>query len=79
MPRLGRGESQVARAQFGQLLAGPQPRQRQRRVSTPGQHQVQAGRQVLQHEPERRMDLPVIDQVIVVEDQQHPAVSRLGG
>jgi hypothetical protein len=43
-------EAQVGFAQLGQLAAGPQPGQRQRRVGAAGQHQPQAGRQVRQQE-----------------------------
>lgn len=41
--------------QFGELPAGPQPRQGQRRVGAAGQHGMQPRRQVLEQEPQRRM------------------------
>jgi hypothetical protein len=45
-------EAQVVLAQLGQLPAGPQPCQRQRRVGAACQHQPQPRRPVLQQEPE---------------------------
>ena len=76
--RLFWAEAQVGGAQLGELPAGPQPRQRQRRVGPAGQHQVQSRRQVLEQEPQRDMDRLGVDQVVVVEDQQHLAVTALG-
>ena len=58
-------------AQLGQLPAGPQPGQRQRRVAAAGQHQVQRGRQVVQQELQRPVHLRRVDQVVVVDDQRH--------
>ena len=46
--RLVLREAQLGGAQLGHLTAGPQPRQRQRRVGPAGQHQVQLRRQVLE-------------------------------
>ena len=77
--RLLCGEPQVGGAQLGELPAGPQPRQRQRRVGPAGQHQVQSRRQVLKQEPKRDVHLLGVDQVVIVEDQQHLAVTALGG
>ena len=77
--RLVRGEAQVVGAQLGQLPAGPQPGQRQRRVGPSGQHQVQARRQVLEQERQRRVHRLGVDQVVVIENQQHLAVAGLGG
>ena len=51
--RLPGREPQVRGAQLGQLPAGPQPRQGQRRVAAAGQRQVQPRRPVLEQEPER--------------------------
>ena len=45
--RFVRGKPQLVGAQLGQLPAGPQPGQRQRRVGPAGQHQVQPRRPVL--------------------------------
>ena len=77
--RLSRGEPQVGGAQLGQLPASPQPGQRQRRVGPAGQHQMQAWGQVLQQERQRRVHRLGVDQVVVIEDQQHLAVAGLGG
>ncbi len=38
LPGLRGGEPQLGRAHLGQLAAGPQPRQRQRRIAAAGQH-----------------------------------------
>jgi hypothetical protein len=67
--RLLKGEAQLALAQLGQLTAGPQPGQRQRRVSAASQHQPQRSWQVLQQEAERLVDRLGLDQVIVVQHQ----------
>ena len=74
---LGR-EAQVGGAQFGQLPVGAQPGQRQRRVGAAGQHQVQSRRQVLEQERQRRVHRLGVDQVVVVEDQQHLVIGELG-
>ena len=73
------GEAQVGGAQLGQLAAGPQPRQRQRRVSPAGHHHPQARRQVLQQERHRLVHRPGIDQVVVIQDQQHLIRAGAGG
>ena len=49
--RLPGDEPQFRRAQLGQLPAGPQPRQRQRRVAAADQRQGQPRRPVLNQEP----------------------------
>ena len=77
--RLLRGEPQVGGAQLGQVPTGPQPGQRQRRVGPAGQHQVQARRQVIQQERQRRVHLQGVDQVVIINDQQHLAVIGPGG
>ena len=76
--RLLLAEPQVGGAQLGQLPASPQPGQRQRRIGPAGQHQVQARRQVLQQERQRHVHRPGVDQVIVIQDQQHLAVGPGG-
>jgi hypothetical protein len=76
--RLLRGEAQVGGAQLSQLAAGPQPRQRQRRVSPAGHHHPQARRQILQQQRHRLVHRPGIDQVIVIQDQQHLIRARIG-
>jgi len=78
-PGLGRGEPQVGGAQLSQLPAGPQPRQRQQRVGPAGQHQPKAQRQVVKQEHQRRVHRRGVDQVVVVEDQQHLVPAGLGG
>ena len=77
--RLLGGEAQVGGAQLSQLPAGPQPRQRQRRVSPAGHHHPQARRQILQQERHRLVHRPGIDQVIVIQDQQHLIRAGIGG
>ena len=69
-PGLRGSEPQLGRAYLGQLAAGPQPRQRQRRVAAAGQHQADPGRPVLDQERERLVHLPCADHVVVVEDEQ---------
>ena len=56
-----------------------QPRQRQRRVSPPGQHHAQLRRPVLQQEPQRRMHRLETDQVIVIQHQRPLAGTGPGG
>jgi len=53
MPASQGGEAELGGAQLSQLAAGPQPRQRQRRVGPAGHHQQQARRQILQQERDR--------------------------
>jgi hypothetical protein len=72
-----RGEAQVGFAQFGQLPAGAQPRQRQRRVGAAGQHQPQRPWQVLQQQPQRGVHRRRLDQVVVVQ-HQHQLVGYAG-
>ena len=73
----GRGlvlvQAQVRRSQLGELTAGPHPRQRQRRVGTGGERQVQRRREVGQEELDRLVDLAVTEGVIVI-DHEHPSV-----
>jgi hypothetical protein len=77
--RLLDGEAQLGGAQLGQLPAPPQPRQPQRRVSPAGQHQPQDRRPVLQQESERGVHRLGVDQLVVVQDQQHLARTGLAG
>ena len=77
--RLLGGEAELSGAQLSQLAAGPQPRQRQRRVSPAGHHQQQARWQVLQQERHRLVHRASVDQVVVVQDQQHLIPARLDG
>ena len=75
--RLPGGEAELGGTQLSQLAAGPQPRQRQRRVSPAGHRQEQAGWQVLQQKRHRLVHRPGLNQVIVVQDQQHLIPARL--
>jgi hypothetical protein len=68
--RLVLGEAQVALAHLGELAAGPQPGQRQRRVGAAGQHQPQAGRRALQQQGEAAVDRRRLDEVVVVQHQR---------
>ena len=63
-------EPQLGRAYLGQLAAGPQPRQRQRRVAAAGQHHAQFRWPVLDQERERLVHRLRADQVVIVEDEQ---------
>ena len=67
---LVRSEPQIGGAQFGQLAAHPQPRQRQGRVGAAGHHHVQAGRRMLDQERQRLVDHRVLDHVVVVQHQE---------
>ena len=77
--RLLSGEPQIVSAQLGKLPAGPQPRQRQRRIGPAGQHQVHARGQVLEQERNRLVHLLGVDQVVVVENQQQLILAGRGG
>ena len=68
--RLLDAESQVGGAQLGELVAGTEARQGQRRVLTAGDHQVQRRWQVVEQEGDRGMDVRSLHQVVVVQDQQ---------
>jgi hypothetical protein len=69
---LSRGEAQVGGAELGQLPAGPQPGQRQRRVGPAGQHQPERRWQVLQQILEGGVDRLGLDQMVVIHDQHDP-------
>ena len=77
--RLLRGEAQLSSTQLSELPAGPQPRQRQRRVRPARQHQPQPRRQMLGQEQQRPVDRLRVDQVVVIEDQHHLILSGLRG
>ena len=72
LPGLRGREPQLGHAYLGQLAAGPQPRQRQRRIAAAGQHHAYPGRPVLDQERERLVHLLRADHVVVVEDEQRP-------
>ena len=64
-------EAQIGGADLDQLAPSSQPRHRQRRVGTAGEHEVQLRRQVLQQEGHPVLDLARLDEVVVVEQQHH--------
>ena len=57
---------------LGDLVAGTQAGQRQRRILARADDQVEAGRLVRQEERNQLMHREVPDHVIVVQDQQQP-------
>ena len=63
------GEAQVGGADLDQLAAGPQPSQRQERVGSAADHQVDVRREVLQQERHAVAEVGPVDQVVVVEHQ----------
>ena len=63
------GEAQVGGADLDQLAAGPQPSQRQERVGSAADHQVDVRREVLQQERHAVADVGPVDQVVVVEHE----------
>ena len=73
---LVRREPQVGGTDLDQLATRSQPRQRQRRVSAAGDHEVQPRRQVVEQERHRVLDLAGVDQVVVVEHQHDVAAGR---
>ena len=70
LPGLRGREPQLSRAHLGQLTAGPQPRQPQRRIAAAGQYHAYPGRPVLDQERKRLVHLLRVDHVVVVEDKQ---------
>ncbi len=66
---LGAGEAQVALANLGHLVAGPQSGQGQRRVLAGAHHQVQARRLVFQQKGHQIMHGKGPHQVIIVQHQ----------
>ena len=65
---LGR-EAQIRRTDLGELAARPQAGQRQRRIRTGGDHQVNLRGQVLEEERHPVLDVVRVDHVVVVEHQ----------
>ncbi len=63
------GETEVLGTQLGHLTPSTQPGQGPGRIGTAGQDQVQLRGQVLQQKGEPIVDLPLGDQVQVVEDE----------
>jgi len=72
-------EAQIGRAQFGQVAPHPQPRERQRRISAAGDDQMQARRQLVQQEGQRRMDRRRFDHMVVIQHQHTSGVAGAHG
>jgi len=83
LPQQGRGlvgsEPKLGGAQLGELTAGPQPPQRQRRVGPARQHHLQPRRQMLQQEQQRLVHRLSVEQVVVVQNQDRLFLYGLGG
>ena len=60
---------------LGDLVAGAQAGQRQRRILACADDQVEAGRLVRQEERDQLMHCEVTNRVIVVHDQQQPGAA----
>ena len=71
------GETQIGRAQFDQLVADAQARQRPGWIDARGQYQMQLIWQVIELEREGRMDGLILDDMIVIQDQ-HQVVFQAG-
>ncbi len=67
-----RAETQLALAELRQLAGGAQPRQRQRRLDPPGQHQAPLFGPAFEHPVQQLEDLRVAETVRVVDDDQAP-------
>jgi hypothetical protein len=74
--RLGAGQRQVSRADLQDLALGAQPRDPQRRLGPPGQHQPRPGRHVIGQHRQRIPAFGVVQQVHVIEHQHHPRAHR---
>ena len=66
---LGQGEAQVGGTDLDQLAPGAQAGQRQRRVDAGADDQVHLGRKVLEQVGHARLQVGVVDEVVVVQDQ----------
>ena len=69
--RLGLGKPKIIGPDLEHLTPRPQPSQRQLRVGPKGQGQPDGRGEVLDHESDRTEDVPVGDEVIVIECQRH--------
>jgi hypothetical protein len=67
---LGQRKAQVRGAEFGQLIAGTQARDRQRRVFTGGDDQMHLGRQVVDDKGKRLINRLCINKVIVIQNEE---------
>ena len=56
-------------SQLQELMAGAVASQRQRRLVTPGQHEMERGRQMIEEKGQRLVNGCVFDQVNIVEDE----------
>jgi len=66
-------ESKVVSADLHQLEARPQCSERKRRVAPRADQEVNVGGPV-RHEPcQQSMHLPIVDRLVVVQDQSEPA------
>ena len=66
-------KAQVGGAQFGQLAAGAQAGQRERRILSAGNDQPELRRQMIDKEGQRLVDRRGLDHVIIVEDEHRIA------
>ena len=74
---LGQGEAQVGGADLDEVAPGAQARQRQRRVDAGADDQVHLGREVLEQVGHARLQVGVVDEVVVVQDEVQ--LGRRGG
>ena len=71
--RLPGAQPQVRRPNLQQLSARPQPRQRQRRITAPGQRHLHRPGKVVDEERHRLMHIGAADHVVVIEHQHDRA------
>ena len=62
-------KAQVTTTQFGEVPLGQPPDNRQRRIGSADEHQVQLGRQMLNQQLEQSMDLAIVNTVIIIQHQ----------
>ena len=72
--RLGVGEAQVGGADLGELAADAQAPDRQRRLGPGGDRELQRRRPAVEEERHRLVHPRVGDHVVVVEDEDDPAI-----
>ncbi len=63
------GKAQIGGAEFGQLAAGTQPRQRERWVFTGGNHQVHLRRHMLDQKRESHVNRVGMNHMVVIKDK----------
>ena len=76
--RLIQVEPEIGCAHLTQLAPAPVPGQRQRRIGAAGHRDTQLRRTVLEQEPDRGVHAFRVDQVVIVQHQQHVRQVRLG-